>query len=121
MVESVEHLKSSFTIRCPHNSYVITFGLLLSTFFSKNQLLECLCFQFKHARTYKGFQLALAGTRYVVSLETSTLIKTVVQIDCPWVSPIQGIFGIMGDGLISHQSVKVILGTSGHHFQFAQL
>lgn len=107
MVESLEHLKATFMVRCPHNLYSITFRLLLSTFLSKNQLLECLCFQFKHAWTYKGFQLALAGTRYVVSLETSTLIKTVVQIQCPWVSPVQGIFGI-----ISHQSVKVILGTS---------
>lgn len=109
----MEYLKATFTVRCLYNLYSITFRLFLSTFISKNLLLECLCFQFEHAWTYKGFQLALAGTRYVVSLETSTLIKTAVQIQCPWVSSIQGIFGIMGDGIISHQSVKVILGTSG--------
>lgn len=121
MIESLEHLKTTFTVRCPHNLYSVNFGLLLSTCISKNQVLQCLCFQFQHAWTYKGFQLAQADTWYVVSLETSTLINTVVQIDSPWVSPIQGIFGIMGDGIISHQSVKVILGTSGHHLQFTQL
>lgn len=30
---------------------------------------------------------------------------------------VQGISGILGDGIISHQFVKVILGTSGITFQ----
>lgn len=55
--------------------------------------------------------------RYAVSLETSNLIKTVLQLQCPWVPAIQGISAMLGDGIISHQSVQVILGTSGITFQ----
>lgn len=67
-------------VRCHHNIYSITFRLLLCNFIFKELLLECLCFLFKHAWSYEGFQLGLASMRYAVSLETSNLIKTVVQI-----------------------------------------
>lgn len=55
--------------------------------------------------------------RYAVSLETSNLIKMVMQIYCPWVRATQGISGMLRDGLISHQSIKVILGSRGITFQ----
>lgn len=62
----------------------------------------------------KGFQLAPAGMRYAVSVETSNLIKTVMQIQCPWVLAASG---MLGDRIISPQSVKVVLGTGGIVFQ----
>lgn len=55
--------------------------------------------------------------RYAVSVETSNLIKTVVQIQCPWV-PVAS--GMLGDGIISPQCVKVILRTGSIVFQDAK-
>lgn len=52
--------------------------------------------------------------RYAVSVETSNLIKTVMQIQCPWVLAASG---MLGDRIISPQSVKVILRTGGIVFQ----